>query len=595
MGSEPAPAAARAAAWSLDRLPLAALLAVVVPTLIAFDGPVFPRAWNHLTALIGWGFFCAVLAAATHGAPPAPSRAGGRLVWLMTALGLIALGCAVSMGWRGLPPGFGVGTFGFLAAAGLCAAVGARLQQAGLGAAAFRPFCQALVRAAVCGILIGCIQFFAPGWVDGWFIGISNAAARMGGNLRQPNQLCSLIAMAAAALVWLHDRAERDGGSRLPWRRVVAVVLAVFLGAGAAGTLSRSGAVCIAIVCLWTLLDRTPSRAARLLPWVLAAAAVIVQPHVYDWSPTGPQGVRALLEHRAADPSGHRFGLWSNCLDLIRQSPLGGVGWGQLNFAWSLTSFDKRFPQNPDNAHNLAVHLAVELGLPMAIVVCGLLLVALGSALRAARQAITPDQGVARASLVMVLVLAFHSLVEYPLWMALFLLPAGFALGLATGARGPVETAASPRAPSAGLLALGGLVLAAGGVWAAVDLGRAQEVGRMTAGAPAAAAHVFFYRPHAEWLADQPVRRPLAERPFHLVMKLPPVQDMQIIEWSRALAEQGDTDRARYLAQLVRRRASSEADRFFAPCKDEAVPEASRPYQCSPPERAWSYADFQNR
>jgi hypothetical protein len=66
-----------------------------------------------------------------------------------------------------------------------------------------------------------------------------------------------------------------------------------------------------------------------------------------------------------------RTTLWSNVLELIGQKPWFGWGWGRLDYAHYITLFDgPRFCDILDNAHNLPLHLAVELGVPVALACC---------------------------------------------------------------------------------------------------------------------------------------------------------------------------------------------------------------------------------
>ncbi|WP_258305060.1 O-antigen ligase family protein, partial [Escherichia coli] len=63
-----------------------------------------------------------------------------------------------------------------------------------------------------------------------------------------------------------------------------------------------------------------------------------------------------------------RATLWSNVLELIAQRPWAGWGWGELDYAHYIHPFaGERFCVLLDNAHNLPLHLAVELGLPAAL------------------------------------------------------------------------------------------------------------------------------------------------------------------------------------------------------------------------------------
>ncbi len=58
-------------------------------------------------------------------------------------------------------------------------------------------------------------------------------------------------------------------------------------------------------------------------------------------------------------------------LHLIAQKPWLGWGWGELDYAHYMTLFPGvRFCVLLDNAHNLPLHLAVELGVPVAALLC---------------------------------------------------------------------------------------------------------------------------------------------------------------------------------------------------------------------------------
>ena len=54
---------------------------------------------------------------------------------------------------------------------------------------------------------------------------------------------------------------------------------------------------------------------------------------------------------------------------MIAQQPWTGVGFGEFNFAWTLTPFPDRPMAFFDHTHNLPLQLAVELGLPLAALV----------------------------------------------------------------------------------------------------------------------------------------------------------------------------------------------------------------------------------
>ena len=108
--------------------------------------------------------------------------------------------------------------------------------------------------------------------------------------------------------------------------------------------------------------------------------------------------------------------LWANVLDLIGQKPWFGWGWGELDYAHFVTLFSgPRFCEIADNAHNLPLQLAVELGVPLAVLVCGVFVAWVVH--RKPWQETSPVHQLAWGVL---MVIGLHSLLEYPLWYGPF-------------------------------------------------------------------------------------------------------------------------------------------------------------------------------
>ena len=63
-----------------------------------------------------------------------------------------------------------------------------------------------------------------------------------------------------------------------------------------------------------------------------------------------------------------------------------------------------------------------------------------------------------------------------------------------------------------------------------------------------------------------------------------------MVAWSKALAESGDIERARYVAARLQEFRHPIGDAFFAPCADPK--EAQRPFQCDAPVKAYRFEDF---
>ncbi len=241
-------------------------------------------------------------------------------------------------------------------------------------------------------------------------------------NLRQRNLYASMTSLSLVALLWL---ARSD-----PWfgdRPIRVLLPATLLAAGNALSHSRTGLfellLILALAGIWGLYRERRVRWALLpvLPVYLAAAMGI--PRLFSAFAL-PDIFTRLTEGAPACSS--RGTLWSNVLTLIAEKPLAGWGWGQLDLAHYQTLYDgPRFCDILDNAHNLPLHLAVELGLPVALTVCA---VAAWATLRARPWAeVDAKRQLAWAALA---ILALHSLLEYPLWYGPFQMAFGIGLGL---------------------------------------------------------------------------------------------------------------------------------------------------------------------
>jgi hypothetical protein len=126
------------------------------------------------------------------------------------------------------------------------------------------------------------------------------------------------------------------------------------------------------------------------------------------------------------DGCGSRLLLWSNVLHLIFERPWTGWGWGELDFAHYMTLYPgRRFCDILDNAHDLPLHLAVELGIPAMLAICIAFIWAL---LRARPWRETDPSRQLAWSIVAVILL--HNLLEYPLWYGPFQIAFGLCLGL---------------------------------------------------------------------------------------------------------------------------------------------------------------------
>ena len=286
-------------------------------------------------------------------------------------------------------------------------------------------------------------------------------------NLRQRNQFASLTVIGMASLFWLSPR--RLG-------RWPALAAMAWLAAGNAATTSRTGLLQIVLVALLACTWPAPRRERAIL-WVTGLAAYVLALLALPWLleiATGIPGNRLWERVAAADTCSSRAILWSNVLHLIGQKPWLGWGWGNLDYAHYATLYEgNRFCDILDNAHNLPLHLAVELGIPAALLVCGGVLWGVCRA-KPWREA-DPVRHLAWAVLA---VIGVHSLLEYPLWYG----PFQIALGLSLGLLWPAASGSAARraGEEVGLTSAGQLVLvaavAAACAYAAWDYHRISQI-----------------------------------------------------------------------------------------------------------------------
>jgi O-antigen ligase len=569
---------------------VALVLASTVPALLAYN---LPPSSTMLNQCIAVGLWAGVVAVGARTLSWRPSRA------LQAAAVALLIGLLMAGALGGLPGTLVLGMAAVVLAAGLVAAHAAasarRNDEAG---DAFVPCAVGLAAAAAISMLVALIQAFAPDWADGDFIARSGLPGRAVGNLRQPNHLCSLLLWGVIAVVALLEMRRLA----LKWAvaLVVLMVFAVELSA------SRTGALGLGLLALWGALDKRLSRPARAL--------LVLTPAIYalsyggmalygQWTDQafGAEARIATGEATGESPNSRKR-IWANTLTLVAQQPWTGVGFGEFNFAWSLTAFPGRPTAFFDHTHNLPLQLAVELGLPLSMLVLALLGAALWQAWKRSGEASGNAGTAARAAFMLVLMIGLHSLFEYPLWYAYFLLPTAFAWGFALGCgveRSPLhssstaasDTAAVPRAapltdaatattmsrnatPTWPLHAsrILGLLLVAGSVYAVFDYLRIASIySPGTNAAPlneriATGQRSVLFGHHADYAAatstDPLPGRDLAFRraPHHLL------DTRLMMSWAEYLAETGELEKARWLAQRLREFRNPASDEFFAAC-----------------------------
>ena len=578
----------------------AGVAAACGPSLLAYNVSPSPTLLNQALALALWGGFAVAVALLPADAKPL-RRAVRDTALPLSALALLLLAVLWSWGPGALPSGLALSAIGMLLATMLLMLSGASVRTGKDAVPAFVCFCAGWVAAGLVSAGIGAVQVFAPDWPDGSWVARSGLPGRAVGNLRQPNHLSSLLIWSAIAVVPLLElgRLRRAAG----WALFALMCFAVVL------TASRTGVLGVGLLALWGAFDRRLSRPVRLMLLAAPLLYAVGWLGLSAWASASQHAFGGESRLAEADLSGSRFGIWANTLALIRQHPWAGVGFGEFNLAWTLTPFPGRPVAFFDHTHNLPLQLAVELGLPLAALVLGLLAAALWRAWRLGRGA-DADTGVTlRSAWMLLLLMALHSQLEYPLWYAYFLLPSAWLLGYGLGrpAAAAAPAAGGPEAPRpmaraaagpAWALVAGGVLLVLASALAVADYLKVVRIFAPTRdGVPlsrriAEGQRSWFFAHHAGYAAattsDDIAAGDFAfgEAPHYLM------DTRLMIAWAEALARAGEPDKARHLAQRLREFRNPQADAFFAPCQDAPAPGAAPPFQCEAPQSVPGWRDY---
>lgn len=284
--------------------------------------------------------------------------------------------------------------------------------------------------AAAVSAVIGLLQYV--GWaysLDPWFAHASVGEAY--GNLRQKNQFATLTNIGLAALIGLSVKLNTPNRMLKTGLILATLVLAAANAASASRTGLLQLIMLVGMAAVWGLWRQADQR-RLLIGGLLAYVITSMLLPLFAGNEASTLGVWSRL-HTAEDACTSRWALWTNVMHLMVARPWTGWGWGELDYAHFITLYPGvRFCEILDNAHNLPLHLSVELGVPVALLLCGLGLW-LGWRARPWRE-MNADRQVAWAVLGLILM---HSMLEYPLWFGPFQLAALLCVWVLLGKAGP--------------------------------------------------------------------------------------------------------------------------------------------------------------
>ena len=308
----------------------------------------------------------------------------------------------------------------YLLAFSLCVVVGALWRRLDLHEA-LDFLAMAIAAAAVVSVAVQLYQWLGmthdDAVTDIWAMYLAGHA-RPYANLGQPNQLATLLIWGICSVAWLCHRGQIRG-----FWAAVAVMLLIF---GLVLTESRTGLVSMtALVFLVAGWHRFRRIEKFLWPTVAVYCSYLVLffslgfiNQILGLPETTSFAVRAGSELR--------FQAWAMFLRAALEQPWLGYGWGRTAVAQIsvLPEVDAAIHGLFSHAHNIFLDIILWVGLPIGLVVCGVVVWEMVSRVMAVRS-------VAQAIMVCFLVaVGIHALLELPLHYAYFLLPTGFFLGM---------------------------------------------------------------------------------------------------------------------------------------------------------------------
>ncbi|XVJ71533.1 MAG: polymerase [Rhizobacter sp.] len=581
-----------------------AVLALCAPTWLAYSVSPSATFLNQAAAITAWGcWLAAMLHPASRGMVlHLPQRHKPGFKALVAGLSLVASAALVAWLWQGLPLSLALSAFLMVLAAGTVLWAGVVLagnestaqgEETGC-VGTFRLLAIAMVIAGLGASVIAVLQVFAPQLGDGRWLAISGLEGRATGNFRQPNHLGSLLLWSMVALLALGGL--RSHQKRSSW--VLQSTLLSILMFGVVLTASRTAALALLVLAAWGLVDRRLPALTRALLLTTPLLYAVIWWGLTVWAQATGHAFGGEGRFSAeGDISSSRFAIWRDTLVLIAQHPWTGVGWGRFNFAWSLTPFPNRPTAFFDHTHNLFLQFAVELGIPVALLVTALLMWAFWCATINAWRASGAQGVVLRGCWVMLLLLALHSQLEYPLWYAYFLLPTAFVWGLCLGGTPTAATGTGTALKMPFTLRVGTLMMAIVGMASVVDYWRVVVIYAPPPGASPLGQRIedgarsLLFAHHAQHAAATTAVQPVQAMPSFSIATHHLLDTRLMVAWAEALNAAGDVERARHIAARLREFRNKNAATFFEAC-DGSPSTQQPPFQCTPPSRVMDWRDF---
>ena len=291
---------------------------------------------------------------------------------------------------------------------------GRQIVAAGRTVEAVKVLCAGCLIGGIFSVLVQWLQLFDLEVLPFWLAAVYKSDVvqhRPFGNLAQANHQATYLALAAISALYLGRTSRRN------WLAPASLLL---LSAGVALTGSRMGVAFLVLLILAQFVPTALRPEDRRARWLACVA-------VFAGFGVALLAVRLVVVQidTLGRPMGIRYELWRQAWEIALRHPWLGIGVGQFGGGQYWVAKAGPYTVPATNCHNVILELAAELGWPAALAAAG---VALYWGLRDLRARLgQPEQALAWG---MVLMIAIHSMLEFPLWYLFFAVPFAFLFGL---------------------------------------------------------------------------------------------------------------------------------------------------------------------
>lgn len=317
--------------------------------------------------------------------------------------------------------GDALASFLYIAALSAAIAVGFSLKQL-QGQAFAIEMAWSVLGAGLVSSVLAMIQALQVEGLGIWLMDME-VGSRASANLAQPNNCATVLMWSSVSLLLLYQR-KRIG----PFSSALAAMLLV---AALSLTQSRMALLCGPIMLIALLVLRR--RLTEVQPFLFIGAMTVVhwtaslmwpaiaKTLLLDAAVFAGQAPQSIVERGAGSV---RFEMWPRLLDSLWQQRWTGFGWMQTGEAQLLTSTNYA-PSSEIwfHAHNLFLDLMLFVGIPVGLVLSGLLVAWLVT------RWISVHDIESACALLALTMLGAHAMVELPHYYAYFLVPAGLYAG----------------------------------------------------------------------------------------------------------------------------------------------------------------------